>query len=684
MQPPSMHESKRPEVAFGVLTISDSCSSGSSVDLSGPTAVNLLQESGYCVALRDCVPDDVELIRSILLRWIASGLVQVIISTGGTGITRRDVTPDAFLKILSPQTRLAGLEHALYSASLKHTPNAALSRIIAGVLDEVLLITLPGSPKAIIQCVPVLLPVVEHAVSLIKGWTHSMDKNHVTPSASQTSPVSMSLPVAVDRLRVSPFPMISVEEAQMKIFQMAGTLQSTLGIQAVFHQNCLGRVLGLSLRARQCIPPFAASVMDGYALRVVDQTTRLHVLGALCAGDLPREHLRLTEGTCVRVSTGGPLPEGADAVVPVEHTQLVTKRSDPSKNINGSLEEEEDTIEVLVPPTSRGQFIRSVGCDLDSHYVFRRGLRLGPAEIGLLAGAGLLAPWPSSSYATLLADNEPECTIPSGLLDRLRTGGYLPCLSQPRIGLVSTGDEVTPFLDHFELHSVLDSNRPALNALLRKHGYPNVIDFGIVRDQIDSLYTLLNHAFSCCDILITTGGVSMGERDLVTHVLTEKFGATMHFSRIFMKPGKPTKFASVPICSNPSRSVLVFCLPGNPVSAFVTAHLFVLPLLRKLELRRQQDWCFPCIRVRLLNAVILGDRPDYRRAQLTWISESDTSSHSQLPSIPCALCDHLGGQSSSRLASCQDSNLLLLLPPANPACSELPVNSVVDALAITP
>ncbi|TGZ58988.1 hypothetical protein CRM22_009304 [Opisthorchis felineus] len=664
-----------PQISFGILTISDSCSFNSAVDESGPMAVKLVEEGGYSVALRDCVPDDQAQIHALLMKWIASGLVHVIVTTGGTGLSGRDVTPETVLKIISQGRRLSGLEHALYGCSFQHTPMAALSRFVAGVRDQVLLIAIPGSPKAVSECIPLLLPIVKHAVEQIRGWSVGHNRDKVR--ALSLPLLETSTKSAASRPRESPFPMISVSEAQAKIFQAATPMLGCLTVEPVFYKNAVDRVLGCSLRAQHPIPPFDASVMDGYAVRFSRKPGRLRVVGVVCAGDPQPADASLARGTCMRVNTGGPLPPGTDAVVPVEHTRLISTKRVTSKN--GFPTEEEERIEVLTPPRKVGEFIRSSGTDLSSDYVFQRGLRLGPAEIGLLAGAGLLSP--CSNFAKLLADH--GTTLPPGVLDSLSQGGYIPCIQQPRIGILSTGNELVDPTSPFESISIIDSNLPALSVLLRKHGFPNALDFGIVSDQQDLLIETFQRAFGLCDILITTGGVSMGEHDLVATVLAEKFGAIVHFSRIFMKPGKPTKFATVPLYSDlKSRKVLVFCLPGNPVSAFVTTHLFVLPLLRQLELRPETDWTFPCIRVRLLHSVNLGDRPDYRRARLVW-QDSFNDDTVASASIPCATCEHLGDQMSSRLASCVDFNLLLVLPPAKPGQNELPVDSVVDALVIS-
>ncbi|CAH8863797.1 unnamed protein product [Trichobilharzia szidati] len=675
--------------SVGILTVSDTCSKDISLDKSGTVAEQLLQAAGFDIPLRDCVPDDKHAIRSKIIQWIkSSSQVEVIFTLGGTGLSSRDVTSDVILQLIPESQRLPGIVHCLYSVSLQHTPMAALSRFVAGVYEHTLLITLPGSVQAASQCIPTILPVMKHAIHQIKGWDqlvkqeHSNQYNHNPCKSILTNACSV-----VNRCRQSKHPMISVDEALKKIFTISNN--NVIEIEAVFHKNALNRVLGRSLKAREHIPPFDASIMDGYAIQFKDGGVggQLKVIGALCAGDsnLKSENgLVVTSGTCVRVSTGGPIPPGADCVVPVEHTKLISKRFVETDG-KSTEEEEEDIIEVTVPPEKVNQFIRPRGFDLKKSDIFKRGLRLGPVELGLISAAGLLTPWPTN-YTDILEDREDPIPIP--VMKYLSQGGYLPCLKQYSIGVLSTGNEVFDGVVPEIRPCIRDSNRPVLINLLRQHNYHNVIDFGILPDDRQSVYTGLSRALASCDILITSGGVSMGERDIISQILVDEFQATLHFGRVFMKPGKPTTFLSVPRCTTTTnattnlsqQSVLVFCLPGNPVSCYVTTHLFVLPLLRKLDAKPPEEWCFPIIQVRLLHTVKLSDRPDYRRAKLIW--KHDPSGAVQPASIPCASCESMGSQMSSRLASCLDTNLLLILPECKADMHEICADSVVSALLI--
>ncbi|KAA3676154.1 gephyrin [Paragonimus westermani] len=518
-------------VRFGVLTVSDTCFSNPSQDISGSTAVGLLRQHGFTITLQNWVPDDSLRIGAVLSNWIGSTQVDVIVTIGGTGITARDVTTETVLRLLHDGRRLSGLEHALYAVSFRHTPMAALSRLVAGVISSVLVVTLPGSPKAVSECVPVLYPIVKHAVDQIKGLSTGHSRSGLdtvaVPVRSYNN-TSSEVRCVADRPRESPFPMVSVKEAQAKIFGLGSSMLAGLQVEPVFYQNALGRVLGCSLKSQVCIPPYDASVMDGYAVRFSDQSRTLRVLGALRAGDsMSTDHLVVSTGTCVRVNTGGPLPVGADAVVPVEHTRLVSRCYASSADLSI----EESVIEVSSPPTHSGQFIRPAGSDLTTEDVFKRGFRLNPANLGVLAGAGLLTPFSTSQTSRFLMDNQNEL-LPPAVMSILSQGGYLPCIKQPCIGILSTGNELVDGLGSPGPLSILDSNRPVLMSLLRKHGFVNLLDLGIARDHEGALELALRHAFDRCDIVVATGGMSMGEQDLVASVLTDRFGAVMHFSRV--------------------------------------------------------------------------------------------------------------------------------------------------------
>lgn len=164
---------------FGVLTVSDGVSHGTREDKSGDKIEEMLRDAGWATSVRSCVPDDHITIATTLRQWASRGDVQCIITTGGTGIAPRDVTPEATLDVVTKQ--LPGMAEAMRQESLTKTPMAMLSRQVVGVADDTLIVNLPGSPKAVEECLAVVMPVIPHVLDLIAGHTrHEGDTNTST------------------------------------------------------------------------------------------------------------------------------------------------------------------------------------------------------------------------------------------------------------------------------------------------------------------------------------------------------------------------------------------------------------------------------------------------------------------------------------------------------------------------
>jgi molybdopterin adenylyltransferase len=155
------------EIRFGVLTVSDRSARGERADVSGPALVEAVTAQGWQVVRTEVVADDLETLRSTLSAWADDGGMDVILTTGGTGFARRDVTPEATRAVIERET--PGLGEAMRQASLNVTPHAMLSRAIAGIRGNALIVNLPGSPKAAVENLQVILPVLDHAVELLKG-----------------------------------------------------------------------------------------------------------------------------------------------------------------------------------------------------------------------------------------------------------------------------------------------------------------------------------------------------------------------------------------------------------------------------------------------------------------------------------------------------------------------------------
>jgi molybdopterin molybdotransferase len=314
--------------------------------------------------------------------------------------------------------------------------------------------------------------------------------------------------------------MISVEAALARIRQGFQPLPAEL----VGLGDGLGRVLAEDLSARRTQPPFAVSAMDGYALRTADAGSvpvRLTLAGYVQAGGRHQGIVGL--GQAVRIFTGAPVPDGADTIVIQEDTET-----------------DGDGVVIRVAP-SLGQHIRAAGIDyVEGQVGLTSGTRLGPRELGL--AAGMNRPW-------------------------------LMVHRRPRVAILPTGDEVALPGDPIGPNQIVSSNGTALAALVASAGGVP-IQLGIARDDSATLQRMAAGAAGA-DLLITIGGASVGEHDLVQQALGQT-GMALDFWKIAMRPGKPLMFGRI-------GATAVLGLPGNPVSALVCGLLFLVPALERLQ-----------------------------------------------------------------------------------------------------
>ncbi|XP_030069748.1 gephyrin isoform X1 [Microcaecilia unicolor] len=419
------------------------------------------------------------------------------------------------------------------------------------------------------------------------------------------------------RHRMSPFPLTSMDKAFITVLEMT----PVLGTEIINYRDGMGRVLAQEVYAKDNLPPFPASVKDGYAVRAADGPGDRFIIGESQAGEQPTQ--TVMPGQVMRVTTGAPIPCGADAVVQVEDTELLRESDDGTEELE---------VRILVQARP-GQDIRPIGHDIKrGECVLAKGTHMGPSEIGLLATVGV---------------TEVEVN------------------KFPVVAVMSTGNELLNPEDDLLPGKIRDSNRSTLLATIQEHGYPT-INLGIVGDNPDDLLNALNEGISRADVIITSGGVSMGEKDYLKQVLDIDLHAQIHFGRVFMKPGLPTTFATLDI---DGVRKIIFALPGNPVSAVVTCNLFVVPALRKMQ--GILDPRPTIIKARLSCDVKLDPRPEYHRCILTW--------HHQEP-LPWA--QSTGNQVSSRLMSMRSANGLLMLPPKTEQYVELHKGEVVDVMVI--
>ncbi|MEC9033943.1 MAG: gephyrin-like molybdotransferase Glp, partial [Actinomycetota bacterium] len=290
--------------------------------------------------------------------------------------------------------------------------------------------------------------------------------------------------------------------------------------------SSLGLVLAEEVLTSEDVPPFDNTAMDGFAVRsedTLEAPKQLEIVGTIPAGSAP--DFSINSGQAARIMTGAPLPEGADAVVMVELTQV---------------EGDQVTVQKTVP---EGNHIRRAGEDLESgQIVFEKGTKLTPTHLGVLASIGCL-----------------EVSV----------------FSPIKVGVMSTGDELVEGKVPLKPGQIRDSNRHSLLALLNDLGLEG-IDLGLIPDNEESIETAIRSACfgeGSCDAVISSGGVSMGDFDYVKVVL-DRLGE-MQWMQVAIKPAKPLAFGLV-------GDTPVFGLPGNPVSSIVSFELFVLPALKKM------------------------------------------------------------------------------------------------------
>jgi molybdopterin molybdotransferase len=349
--------------------------------------------------------------------------------------------------------------------------------------------------------------------------------------------------------------MLTVEEARARILERIHPLPA----EDIPLTSALGRVLAADAIAGESLPPFVNSAMDGYAVRSADAVgaspqspRRLRLAGEVPAGRVYEG--KVVAGEAVRILTGAPLPDGADAVL----QQELTEAGDGWVNLHAE--------------APAGTNLRWPGDDVQPGMLLvAGGTELGPAEIALLAALGVHP---------------------------------VRATRRPRVAILSTGDELAPLGETPKPGQIRESNSPYLAAAAIRAG-AEPVPLGIARDRADDLRAKLEQA-RAADLVLTSGGVSVGDYDLVKQMLEEQGG--IEFWRVRMRPGKPVAFGML-------GETPLLGLPGNPVSAAVTFELFGRPAIRKMLGCQQVER--PIVEVVLEGEDIArGDRRHYVRARL--------------------------------------------------------------------
>jgi molybdopterin molybdotransferase len=393
--------------------------------------------------------------------------------------------------------------------------------------------------------------------------------------------------------------LLTVDEALALVL---GRVQP-LPTEEVLLRRAGGRVLARAAVAVVDLPPFRSSAMDGFAVRADDTPGTLVVVGQSAAGR--PAGVRVSAGEAIAISTGAVVPDGADAVVPVESTSSEGKR-------------------VTARAVGKGDNIRLPGGDVRAGgEVAAAGIELGPIQLGALAAAGVSS---------------------------------VDCGRRPRVAVVPTGNELRPPGVPLEPGEIYESNGVLLEALARGAGAdPSVV--GPVPDDEDATHGALEDALAGNDVVITSGGVSVGPHDLVRAELG-KLGVEEVFWRVAVKPGKPVAFGTV-------GATLVFGLPGNPVSSLVGFELFVRPALRALQGAQEPG---PVYRSGRLARPLARDpdRDQFVRARVRVAGDG-------------AVLEPLAGQESHQIGRAAAASALVAVPRGN---GELPAGAAARFLAV--
>jgi molybdopterin molybdotransferase len=443
-----------------------------------------------------------------------------------------------------------------------------------------------------------------------------------------------TVPSTDERLR-------TVEEARAAVL---AAVSGPVATEVAFLAEALGRVVAEPVVARTSLPPWDNSAMDGYAIRATDTVgateespVRLEVVGEVSAGSAP--DVEVPRGGAVRIATGAPIPPKADAVVQVELTTPLGVDGQPAgprgRDASGPL-----PLAVLVHASIEpGAAIRRAGSDLaEGTTILRAAQTLTAAAIGLAAGAGI---------------------------------DQLPVHRRPRVDVLATGDEVRAPGRDLGPAGIPDANGPGLIALVEAAG-GHAVSLGIARDRLEDVHSRLCAALADgADAVVVSGGVSVGPYDVVK-LAFEKIGR-IDLWRVAVQPGKPFAFGTAE--REDGSRMLLFGLPGNPVSSFVTFELFVRPAIRALAGHPADRLMRPTDRAVLGEAVTKGRG---RRAFIRVVAERDEAGspiRDDRGRVRVRLAGGASGQGSHVLSALAVADALAVVPEAD---DELPAGAEVE------
>ena len=443
-----------------------------------------------------------------------------------------------------------------------------------------------------------------------------------------------TVPSTDERLR-------TVDEARAAVLD---AISGPVATEIAFLSEALGRVVAEPVVARTSLPPWDNSAMDGYAVRATDtigatedSPVRLEVVGEVSAGSAP--DVEVPRGGAVRIATGAPIPPNADAVVQIELTTPLGADGQPAgprgRDASGPMPPA-----VLVHASiERGAAVRRAGSDLaGGTTILQPGQTLTAAAIGLAAGAGI---------------------------------DQLPVHLRPRVAVLATGDEVRAPGRDLGPAGIPDANGPGLMALVEAAG-GHAVTLGIARDRLEDVHSRLSAALADgADAVVVSGGVSVGPYDVVK-LAFKKIGR-IDLWRVAVQPGKPFAFGTAE--REDGSRMLLFGLPGNPVSSFVTFELFVRPAIRALAGHPADRVLRPTDRAVLGEAVSKGHG---RRAFIRVVAERDEAGspiRDDRGRVNVRLAGGASGQGSHVLSALALADALAVVPEAD---DELPAGADVE------
>lgn len=379
--------------------------------------------------------------------------------------------------------------------------------------------------------------------------------------------------------------MIKKEEALDIILKTS----KPLGIVKETLLNSFDRVLAQNVYSKDCLPPFNKSAMDGFAIKSEDtknETVQFEIVGLIKAGDFCTNVLQ--NGKSYKIMTGAPLPQGADCVIEIEKVNV-----DGNKLFVNNLLA--DGLNVI----KKGEEVQ------EGELVLKSDTLLRPVEIGMLASLGY---------------------------------GQVDLYKKPTIALLVTGDELVDVDSILSYGKIRNSNEYTLKAMIDKIG-ATAISYGLIPDKKDILKSKLEDALKKADVIITSGGASVGDYDFVSEVL-EELGAKMLFDSVAIKPGKPLSFWKL-------KEKLIFSLPGNPLSAIITFEQFIKPAIKKI---------MNCYEDEEFLTLTAGDDFKVKKGRAKFISVKIKKEEGKY------IAYKIGSQSSNHLKTLTKANGIMIIP----------------------